>query len=166
MIYWVYGSLLGEHDTKQDAFNKLIKTSPGPVEHIICECVWECAVFNLFAHKKAAPASTVTHTRSHKMDFFGCETSSQLCCSRVISVSKTNHFEFLCNQPTLTCFSIISGLKVENPPRPSCPRFSVVYVLTNDYYRQRFYGGCHRIPFKLLVKLVLILLNLSWQIVN
>lgn len=37
---------------KQDAFNKVINTSLGPVEHIMCESAWECAVFNLFAHKK------------------------------------------------------------------------------------------------------------------
>ena len=65
MIYWVYGSLLGERDTKQDAFNKLIKTSPGPVEHIMCECVWECAVFNLFAHTQRQDKDEHLHRHTH-----------------------------------------------------------------------------------------------------
>ena len=66
MIYWVCGPLQGERDTKQDAFNKVIKTSPGPAEHVMCECVWESAVFNLFAHKKMSTCmDTVTHTGSH-----------------------------------------------------------------------------------------------------
>lgn len=68
MIYRVYGSLLGEHDMKQGAFNKLIKTSPGPVEHIMCECLWECAVFNLFTHKKDSETkrSTCIYSHTHK----------------------------------------------------------------------------------------------------
>lgn len=66
---WYIGCMVllqGERDTKQDAFNKVIKTSPGPAEHVMCECVWESAVFNLFAHKKMSTCmDTVTHTESH-----------------------------------------------------------------------------------------------------
>lgn len=42
VIYWTYAPVPGERDTKQDTFNKLIKTSAGLVEHVMCECVGAC----------------------------------------------------------------------------------------------------------------------------
>lgn len=42
VIYWTRASLPGERDTKQDTFNKLVKTSAGLAEHVMRACVGAC----------------------------------------------------------------------------------------------------------------------------
>ncbi len=79
-----------------------------------------------------------------------------------LSLLKICHFSYLphhlsalnsCVATNTDMFFNYIEVKGRGSPQPSRPRFSVVYVLTNDYYHQHFYGGCHQMLFKAPVKI-------------
>lgn len=58
-------------------------------------------------------------------------------------------------------------VKGQEPDPPFLPRVLRVYVIADRLLpRTRFYDGFHQNPFKSAVKLVLILLNPCWQMLN
>lgn len=105
MIYEVCCSLQGEHDMKQDAFNKAIKRSAGPVEQSVCECVWEafiCTKYEDTRGDKEEPAPSLMHSavrRRHLLsqpDTNVCSTDMFLNYSGVKGgVPHHHHLRFL-----------------------------------------------------------------------
>lgn len=152
----------GERDTKQDTFNKLIKTSAGLMEHVMLECVGACeSLICLHTHRDSNRLHSAKRLqKKKKIRSLIAGYPSNAFPGRIWKQPSGLPTAAAANQHG-RLFQLNQGQRLRTCPQVFGCLCSRQSLLPSTHFRRRASD-----LFRSLVKLVLIRVNLGWRMLR